>query len=332
MTLLQLAIAAGLLAVWTAALLVRDRWALPVVGSATIKFTHALPAVLQVVLFTYWSLYWPGVREHVPVLLAQLAFAYAFDVLLAWNRRRPWHPSLGPIPIVLSANLFVWFPPAQALLGFGVVAVALLSKSLLRVGGRHIFNPSVLGIAAVALLCIALPDNFPYQDISHDFDGPPEMALVILILALIPQIRLNTTPVAVGAAVAMIGTMVLVGSLTGYRGGPSPWWPPWLLAITLLASDPATIPSGSVPRLLFGLFLGVAFYVVSRAMLFTIGTDFFSKIVPIPLANLLVPAFERTGQHLTARWPALRRTAGASGYLAAWVSLSALMLLVSRRV
>lgn len=332
MTLLQLAIAAGLLAVWTAALLARDRWALPAVGDATIKFTHALPAVLQVVLFAYWALYWPEVLAHAPVLLAQLAFAYAFDLLLAWSLRRPYHPSLGPIPIVLSANLFVWFPPHMALLGFAVVAVALASRTLLRVRGRHIFNPSVLGIATVGMFCIALPDAFQYQDISHDFDRPPQMALVILLLALIPQIRLDTTPVAVGAAVAMIGSMVLVGALTGYYGGPSPWWPPWLLAITLLASDPATIPSGSVPRLLFGLFLGVAFYAASRAMLFTIGTDFFSKILPIPLANLLVPVFARAGEQLTARWPVLLRAAGAHAYVAAWVSLSALMMLVSRRV
>lgn len=332
MTLLQLAIAAGLLATWTAALLARDRWTLPAVGGATIKFTHALPSVLQVTLFSYWALYWPGVGAHVPVLLAQLTFAYAFDVLLAWQLRRPYHPSLGPIPIVLSANLFVWFPPEQALLGFVIVAVALLSKALLHANGRHVFNPSVLGIAVVGVLCIALPDWFRYQDISHDFDRPPGMTLVILLLALAPQIRLNTTPVAVGAAVAMIGTMLLVGSLTGYYGGPSPWWPAWLLAITLLASDPATIPAGSAPRLLFGLFLGVAFYAVSRAMLFSIGTDFYSKIIPIPLANLLVPVFERAGVRLTARWPGLHRTAGAYAYVAAWVSLSALMLFVGRRV
>lgn len=332
MTLLQLAIAAGLLALWTAALLVRDRWALPAMGDAHVKFTHALPAVLQVTLFAYWSLYWSAVVAHVPVVLAQLAFAYAVDVLLAWTRRRPYQPSLGPIPIVLSANLFVWFPPEQALLGFVVVAVALASKAWLRAGDRHIFNPSVLGIAVVGVLCVILPDTFRYHDISHDFDRPPQMALVILVLALIPQVRLNTTPVAVGAAVAMIGTMVLVGTLTGYHGGPSPWWPPWLLAITLLAGDPATIPSGSLPRLLFGVFLGIAFYVVSRGMLVAIGTDFYAKILPIPLANLLVPVFARVGHQLTAHGPLLLRTAGAHAYVAVWVSLSALMLFVSRRV
>jgi hypothetical protein len=150
------------------------------------------------------------------------------------------------------------------------------------------------------------------------------------LLALIPQIRLRTAPVAVGAACAMIGTMLLVFALTGYRGGPSPWWPSWLLAITLLAGDPATMPSRPASRLLFGLFLGVAFYAVSRLMLASIGTDFFSKIVPIPVANLLVPWFERCADALAARWPGLGRLGGNRAYVAVWLFASALVLLVFR--
>jgi len=328
MDLAQLTIVICLLAGWTLVLLRHDRFALPRVGHFTIKLTHALPSVLQIALFAYWSIYWTPVITHLPVIGVQLAFAYAFEFLLAWTLRRAYSPSLGPVPIVLSMNLFVWFP--DLLVSTIVIAIALLSKALLRFEGRHIFNPSVLGIAVVGVLCILIPAVFHYQDISHDFDRPPHMTEVILLLALIPQIRLQLTPVAVGAAFAMLGTMFVVFSLTGYKGGPSPWWPPWLLAITLLAADPATIPTTSASRLVFGLFLGTAFYVVSRLFLLSIGTDFFSKIIPIPMANLLVPNFERAGARLSASWPHLVRRFNNRVYLATWTSVSILSLILRR--
>jgi hypothetical protein len=330
MDLLQLTIAASLLVLWAAALLWRDGFAPPRLAKPTIKFTHVLPATLQSTLFAYWSMYWPEVFEHVPILGVQLAIAYAFDLLLAWTLRRPYSFGFGPVPVVLSANLFVWFQPGDVLLYALMIALALSSKTFIRMNGRHIFNPSVFGITIVALLCILLPHIFQYRDIAHDFDRPPHMALVIIALSLIPQIRLRTAPVSVGVVCSMVGTMLIVFTLTGYRGGPSPWWPPWLLAITLLAPDPATIPSASLPRLLFGLFLGAAFYAVSRALLFSVGTDFFSKVMPIPMANLLVPYFESAGARLSTRWPSLDREVGNRAYVAAWVTLSVLMLIVAR--
>jgi len=312
------------------ALLRRDRFAFPTLAPATIKFTHVLPAALQIVLFAYWSVYWSGVLAHLPILAVQLVFAYAFDFLLNWTLHRTYSPSFGPVPIVLSANLFVWFDSGDVLLYALVIAVALSSKALIRYAGRHVFNPSVLGVAVVGILCIVLPQVFHYQDISHDFSRPPLMAEVIVLLALIPQVRLRTAPVAFGAALSMLGTMFIVYALTGYRGGPSPWWPPWLLAITLLAGDPATIPSTSVSRLLFGLFLGMAFYFLSRALLFSIGSDFFSKVIPIPVVNVFVPSIERAGARVAARWPGLRGEGGNRTYVAAWVTMSVLMLIVGR--
>ncbi len=330
MDVIQLGLVAGSIALWILVLLLRDRFALPRLERVTVKFTHLLPAILQIILFAYWAIYWEPVRGHLPVLGVQLLIAYAFDFLITWTLRLPYHPTLGPIPIVLSANLFVWFEDGDVLLYALVIAVALSSKALLRRGERHIFNPSVLGVAVVGVLCIVLPQWVRYEDISHDFDRPPHMAEVILLLALIPQVRLRTAPVAAGAALAMFGTMLLGATLTGYKGGPGPFWPPWLLAITLLAGDPATIPSSSLSRLLFGLFLGMAYYAVSRALIFSIGTDFFAKVLPIPIANLLVPSFERAGAALSTRWPALPRAVGNRASIATWVSISVLMLTLER--
>src|SRR5262249_60895634 len=139
------------------------------------------------------------------------------------TRRLPYRPSVGPGPIVLSMKLFVWFPPEYMFLGIMGVAIALSSKAFLLSGKHHIFNPSVLGVVVAGVVCIVLPRWFGYLDISHDFARPPFMAELIVLLALVPQVRLRTAPVAVGAALAMIGTMLLVNVVTGYRGGPSPF-------------------------------------------------------------------------------------------------------------
>jgi len=325
MSLTQLIVAFGSLAAW--AIVLRSRQGPPNVTAVELKFTHILPACLQTVLFAYWSTYWPDVLMHIPAIVVQLAYAYAFEFLLNWNLRRPYVPGLGPVPVVLSMNLFVWFP--DFLLAVSAITLALMSKTLLHSHGRHIFNPAVFGLTVVSVFCSVWPEVFVYQDVSHEFDRPPYMEQLVFLLALIPQVRLGITPVAVGAVVGMLAPMLVVQALIGYRGGPTPWWPAWLLATTLLAGDPATIPSTSIARLLFGLFLGVAFYVVSRALLFTVETDFFAKIIPIAMANLLVPTFERAGRQLLLRWPTALVTAGNRAYVVTWITFFAIVSLIT---
>jgi hypothetical protein len=325
MSLTQLIVVFGLLGVW--AIFLRSRQGPPEITDVALKFTHILPACLQTVLFTYWSTYWPEVLHHVPVIVVLLAYAYSFDLLLNWSLRRPYVPGLGPVPVVLSMNLFVWFPDFG--LAASAIAMALASKVFLHSRGHHIFNPAVFGLTVVAVPCSLWPDVFRYHDVSHQFDRPPYMEQLVFLLALIPQVRLGITPVAVGAVIGMLAPMMVVQALIGYRGGPTPWWPAWLLATTLLAGDPATIPTTSIARLLFGLFLGVAFYVVSRAMLFTVETDFFAKIIPIAIANLLVPTFERAGRQLLLRWPTALVTAGNRAYVVTWISFFAIVSLIT---
>jgi hypothetical protein len=329
MNLPQMMIVFGLLAVWGSALFVRDGFTVPALERVSIKFTHALPAMLQGIIFGYWASYWPEAFAQLLVIGVQLAVAYAFEFLLMWTLRRPYTFGLGPLPIVLSANLFVWFAPGEILLGTLLIAVALSSKALLVSGGRHIFNPSVLGVSVLGALCILFPSWFWYHDISTDFGRPPYMPYLILALALIPQFRLRTTQVSVGAIVAMLGIMMTVFALTGYKKAPSPWWPPWLLAITLLAPDPATIPSGAVARFLFGLFVGSGFYVFAKVLEYSVGTDYFAKVIPIAIANYMVPGFERAGAWVAERVPWPLSGAEARLYTAVWASVWIIIFVVS---
>ena len=48
---------------------------------------HYLQACAQCTVLLYWGWYWRPVYDMAPLIVAQLLFAYVFDMLLAWSRR-----------------------------------------------------------------------------------------------------------------------------------------------------------------------------------------------------------------------------------------------------
>ena len=65
---------------------------------------HYLQALVQISVFAYWGWYWRPVYDHAWLLVAQLVFAYAFDMLLAWSRRERYVLGFGPFPIIFSTQ------------------------------------------------------------------------------------------------------------------------------------------------------------------------------------------------------------------------------------
>ena len=70
---------------------------------------HYLQACAQGSVLLYWGWYWPPVYSFAPFILAQLVFAYAFDMLLVWSRRDTYtsrlrsvsgHLQHQPVPLV----------------------------------------------------------------------------------------------------------------------------------------------------------------------------------------------------------------------------------------
>src|SRR5262245_33878821 len=152
------AIAAGL-AVWSVLLLadiVRRQRALVV--EIVLRKQHYLQACAQASVLLYWGLYWSPVFDALPLIAAQLLFAYGFDMLLGWSRRDDYTLGFGPFPVIFSINLFLWFKPDWFYFQFLMVALGFAAKELIaweRDGRRvHIFNPSSfpLAIFSVALL------------------------------------------------------------------------------------------------------------------------------------------------------------------------------------
>ena len=83
-------------------------------------------------VYGYWGYYWAPVYPYAPLLVGQIVFAYAFDMLLAWSRGKPYGLGFGPFPIVFSTNLFLWFKDDWFLFQFLLIAVGFLGKAFVR--------------------------------------------------------------------------------------------------------------------------------------------------------------------------------------------------------
>ena len=93
---------------------------------------HYVQALVQLSVFAYWGWYWRPVYDHSTLLLAQVVFAYIFDMLLTWSRREKYVLGFGALPIIFSTNLFLWFRDDWFYLQFLMIAVGFLGKEFVR--------------------------------------------------------------------------------------------------------------------------------------------------------------------------------------------------------
>jgi hypothetical protein len=312
-----LVVAFGLLALWAALLVARIAWRREWQAiQFRFKPTHLLPALVQSTIYLWWAANHPAVRAQLPRMGAELVFAVLLDFLLGMTLRRRWDLTFGPLPIVLSANLFVWFPEQMPHLAFLVIALAIGSKWLLQRNGQHVVNPSAFGVAVVGVLCLAAPAWARFDDISHTLDVPGMMTL-LLVAALLPQLRVPIVLVSIPAAVVLLALK---------HGGAYhvvyPFWPALYIAIALLATDPATSPRTGPGRLLYGLALGLGIWAVSAGLTAMGQHDVYGKVIPVPLLNWAVPWFDRWGARLGAvqAWLAPRWNLA---HVAVWVVFAA---------
>jgi hypothetical protein len=261
-----------------------------------VRLPHLVPIAIQFAILGYWSLYWPGVGRHAPSIVLQVALAFALDAALGFARFGSWRVGVGPIPIVLSANLFAWFDPVLSIV---VVSAAIASKTLLRRGPTHVLNPSAAGLVAGGLGLLFVP-GAAWEGVFHTQNLAPNMVEVILALSLFPLVRFRLALIPLGAVVA-----------TTLLRGPDFSLPGAVIMLTLFASDPATTPQTPIGRLLFGGFVGAGYTVALRVLSAYGVPDDFSKVAPVVVANVLAPAFDALGgrgqgaremQLLAPRW------------------------------
>ena len=273
----------------------------------SLKKPHYVQAMLQVCLYLYWGLYWTQVRDYVPLLLVQLIFAYVFESTLAWSKRRIWYLGLGPFPIVLSINLFLWFKADYYYCQFLLIALTYVAKEFFtwtRDGRkRHIFNPSgcSLAMVSVGLMLTGSTEFTRGVDIVSSFLLPPSFYEVVFLLGLVVQCLFATTLVTLGAATSLCLLFVGAAMILGRPIFLVSIDLSVLLGITLLVTDPSTSPRSQVGKFLFGLIYGVGIFFTHIGLRYINQPGYFDKILMVPVVNLLTPMLDRAGAAITDR-------------------------------
>jgi hypothetical protein len=320
--------AAAVLCLWNAVLLLRTRrTGRALTLQAVAKKQHYLQACAQGSVLLYWGWYWPPVYAFAPFILAQLLFAYAFDMLLSWSRRDTCILGFAPFPIIFSMNLFLWFKPDWFYLQFAMVALGLLAKELIRWNreGRrvHIFNPSSFPLAVFSLVLIATgASGITWgREIASTQFFPPHMYLVLFLIGLPGQFFFGVTSMTMSAVV----TTWLFGRLYFAATGIYFFYDSYIpiavfLGMHLLFNDPSTSPRTELGRVIYGALYGlstVALYeLLGRAGVPT----FYDKLLQVPLLNLSVKMIDRIAPPVS-----LFTTRRNLAYMSVWAMVFTLM-------
>lgn len=300
---------------------------------------HYIQTCCQLGIYAYWGWFWPPVYPFASLLLGQLVFAYAFDLLLAWTRRQDFLLGFGPVPIILSINFFLWFKDDWFAWQFVLVALGFLGKAFVRWerDGRrvHIFNPSAFTLAVFSIVILATGTTNSHtwaEEIVTTFGMGPHAYVVIFAVGLVVMFFFATTPVTASAAVTMFGASAVYLAVSGVPYFVDSEIPAAVfLGLHLLITDPATSPRTPFGRVIFGVLYGLGVFLM-YGLLFALGLPtFYDKLLCVPLLNLLVPAIDRAVEQLGT--PLVLDRIGLAGvpgrhnlaHIAVWVLFFGLM-------
>lgn len=314
----SVAAAALLCAGWLAAVARRAHVAgRPLEAIVVIRRPHWVQLCMHTTLYVWWGLHVALVGEQAWLILLQLPLAYLLDLLLAWSRRRPWIIGFGPIPIIGSINLFLWFVDDWYALQLVMVALAFGGREFIKwrwLGReRHIFNPSGFALALASLGVIAAgASHITWGDaIATTLEVAPYMYTVMFAVGCVVMLLFRVTGVTVAAALTLWALGGLWHASTGEWFFTDTAIPiAVFLGMNLLITDPATSPENTTGRLLFGALYGAAVMPLYVGLQAIDTPSFYDKLLQVPLLNLLAPALHRAGAWIEARLPPLPGTAG----------------------
>lgn len=287
---------AGLCALW---------WSVARTGrTLTYEFVprrvHWVQMIMHSSVYAYWGWYWREVYHEIPLIIAQIFFLYALDMLVCWSRRDKWILGFGPIPIIFSMNLFLWFRDDWFYLQFVMVAIIVFGKEFLRWkrDGQltHIFNPSAFALFLVSIVLIVTqttPITWGPQ-ISSTFNNPPNIYMEIFVLGLVVQGLFSVTLVTLSAAAMLLVLDVVYTRATGmYHFIDFNIHPAVFLGLHLLVTDPATSPRKNLGKAIFGAAYGAGVFALYGLLESQGAPTFYDKLLCVPFLNLTVRALAR---------------------------------------
>lgn len=266
---------------------------------------HYVQMMMQGAIYVYWGMYWREVFPFLPFIAAQILFVYSLDMLISWSRRDDWVLGFGPMPIVLSTNLFIWFRDDWFVFQFVLISVGLLGKQFLRWhrDGKlvHIFNPSAFSafVISVCLLATHTSRLTLGEDIATTLSRPPYIYLEIFLLGLVVQYLFSVTLVTLSAAAIMLVLNLGYTHTTGvYHYIDSSIPVSVFLGLHLLITDPATSPRKTIGKIVFGLLYGSSIFGLYSALRWFGQPTFYDKLLVVPFLNLMVPGLDRFSDYL----------------------------------
>jgi hypothetical protein len=298
------------------------------------KNVHYVQLVMHTCVYSYWGWYWRPVYHEVPLILVQIVFGYALDMLVCWSRREKWVFGFGPIPIILSTNLFLWFHDDWYYLQFLLIAVGVLGKEFLkwkREGKMvHIFNPSALSLFLFSVVLLATQTTGLTWgiEISTTLHRPPHIYLEIFLLGLVVQSLFQVTLVTLSAAAVLLTMNLIYTHITGvYHFVDASIPVSVFLGLHLLVTDPATSPRRYLGKFIFGALYGAGVFAAFGALAWFGAPAFYDKLLCVPILNLCVRGLDRFSENVSARLAAAgwqwKWTPRMTNYafMAVWIAL-----------
>jgi hypothetical protein len=288
------------LGVWNALLAAGMRQGRKLALETAIRKQHYMQACGQGLLLLYWGWHWPPVYESAPYMLAQLLFAYAFDMLLGWSRRDVYTLGFAPFPVIFSINLFLWFKPDWFYLQFVTVALGFAAKEMIRWNkeGRrvHIFNPSSfpLAVFSIVLLATGMTGITWGREIATTQFYPPHMYLMLFLIGLPGQFFFGVTSMTMSAVVSTYAFGLIYFAKMGIYFFYDSYIPiSVFLGMHLLFTDPATAPRTELGRIIYGVLYGLS-TVGLYQLLGSYGMPtFYDKLLQVPILNLSIMLIDR---------------------------------------
>jgi hypothetical protein len=273
---------------------------------------HYIQAAVQFSVYAYWGYYWRPVYEHALLIVGQLAFAYAIDMLLTWTRREKYVLGFGAFPIVFSTNLFLWFKDDWFYLQFLMIAVGILGKEFVRWQrdgkSTHIFNPSAftLGLFSLVLIATGTTDLTWGQQIASTLTLAPHIYVYLFATGLIVMYFFSITLIAGTAAAVLFALSTIYAAITGVPYFLDSEIPAAVfLGLHLLVTDPSTSARTPLGKTIFGALYGLGVFVLYW-LLSSIGAPtFYDKLLCVPLLNLSVKWIDQLASAIANRVPAM---------------------------
>jgi hypothetical protein len=296
--------AAAALAVWNVALFVMARRnGRTFTLAIDLRKQHYLQACAQFSVLAYWGWYWPPVYASAHLIAAQLVFAYAFDMLLAWSRRDTYLLGFAPFPVIFSINLFLWFKPDWFYLQFLMVALGFTAKELIRwekEGRRtHIFNPSSfpLAVFSLGLLLTGTSDITWGAEIANTQFFPPHIYLMLFLIGLPGQFFFGVTSMTMSAVVTTYVFGLVYFAASGIYFFFDSYIPiAVFLGMHLLFTDPSTSPRTELGRIIFGAFYGLSTVLLYQVLNGMGLPTFYDKLLQVPILNLSIQLIDRAAR------------------------------------